>query len=58
MSLSFVIAGVLGFTLGVIQMLPLMRRRAEERGFSGSILIPFIFVVIGFVSFVTGVFIA
>lgn len=43
------------FILGSIQMLPWVRRRAAECGLSGSVAIPFIFVCIGFVTFMIGV---
>ena len=38
--------------MGGIQMHPSIRRRAAQRGLSKSIVVTFIFVVIGFVSFV------
>lgn len=51
-----IILGTLLFALGVFQMLPWFRRRAEERGLSGWIGIPFMFAFVGFVTFVMGVF--
>ena len=51
MSLYMVLGTSLVF-LGAVQMMPWFRRRAVQRGFSGWIGIPFIFVVIGFVTFI------
>ena len=51
------IAGVLGFVLGVIQMLPGIRKRAAERGLGGGMFMPLCFILIGFVSFLVGSFV-
>lgn len=45
--LSLIIPGVMTATLGIVQMLPTVRRRAAERGFSGSIVIPALIACIG-----------
>ena len=44
-----IIPGMLLFGLGVIQLLPVMKRRAAESGFSKSSLMPLIFIGLGFV---------
>ena len=49
------IIGAVLFVLGTIQLLPVIRRRAAERGLSGGIAIPLILAVIGFVVFMVGV---
>jgi len=54
LALSLKIAGLFGFALGVIQMTPPLRRKAKERGMSASLMVPFIFCAIGFISFVMG----
>jgi len=54
-SLSFKVAGILGFGLGVLQLLPCMQSRAAKRNLRHSIYIPLTFVAIGFVSFMIGV---
>jgi len=54
MNLNIILGAVL-FTLSTIQLLPVIRRRAAERGLSGGIAIPLILAVIGFVVFMVGV---
>ena len=49
------IIGAILFVLGAIQLLPVIRRRAAERGLSGGVAIPLILAVIGFVVFMLGV---
>ena len=44
-----IVPGILLFALGSIHLLPGMKTRAAERGFSGSALMPLIFVGLGFV---------
>ena len=48
--------GTILFALGSIQLLPVIRRRAAERGLSGGIAIPLILAVIGFVVFMVEAF--
>jgi hypothetical protein len=54
MSLHIILGGIL-FVLGAIQLLPVIRRRAAERGLSGGVAIPFILACIGFTVFMIGV---
>jgi len=46
--------GAILFALGSIQLLPVIRRRAAERGLSGGVAIPLILAAIGFVVFIIG----
>jgi len=54
MNLNIILGAIL-FALGAIQLLPVIRRRAAERGLSGGIAIPLILTCIGFVVFMVGV---
>jgi len=56
MNLNIILGAVL-FALGAIQLLPVIRRRAAERGLLGGIVIPLILAVISFVVFMVGVLI-
>jgi len=47
--------GGLSFLLGVILLMPAMRRRAKERDMKGIYAIPLIHVIIGFIAFLIGV---
>jgi len=51
---SLIIPGAIAATLGIIQMLPPMRRRAAERGMSGSIVVPGILASFGLVCMIVG----
>ena len=51
---SLIIPGAIAATLGIIQMLPSMRRRAVERGMSGSIVVPGILASFGLVCMIVG----
>lgn len=44
---SLIIPGTITAALGIMQMLPPMRRRAAERGISGSIVVPGILACFG-----------
>jgi len=48
------ILGALSFLLGIILLMPFMRRRAAERGMSGISAVPLGYVIIGFIVFLTG----
>ena len=48
------ILGAISFVLGVILLLPPMRRRAKERGLKGVYLVPLGHVIIGFAVFLIG----
>ena len=52
---SLIIPGAIAATLGLIQMLPPMRRRAAERGMSGSIVVPGILASFGLVCIIFGI---
>jgi len=45
--LLITLPAALTFIAGVIMMLPIMRRRAAERGMSGDIIVPGIIAMIG-----------
>ena len=51
---SLVIPGAIAAILGIIQMMPPMRRRAAERGMSGSIVVPAIIASFGLVCMIVG----
>ena len=51
-----VILGAILFVLGAIQLLPVIRRRAAERGLSGGLAIPLPLALIGFVVFMIGAY--
>ena len=51
---SLIIPGAITAALGIIQMLPPMRRRAAERGMSGSIVIPGILASFGLICMIVG----
>ena len=51
---SLIILGAITATLGIVQMLPPMRRRAAERGMSGSIVVPGILASFGLVCMILG----
>jgi len=51
---SLIIPGAIAATLGIVQMLPPMRRRAAERGMSGSIVVPGILASFGVVCVIVG----
>ena len=53
MNLNLMLGDIL-FFLGTIQLLPVIRRRAAERGLSGDVVIPLILAFIGFVVFLVG----
>ena len=53
MNLNLMLGATL-FFLGTIQLLPLIRRRAAERGLSGDVVISLILAFIGFVVFLVG----
>ena len=55
---SLIIPGVIAATLGLIQMLPPMRRRAAEKGMSGSIVVPGILASFGLICMVVGFLLA
>lgn len=48
------ILGIVLMLVSLPQMFGFMRRRAADRGMSGSIIVPFILIVIGFVTFLVG----
>jgi hypothetical protein len=54
MNLNFILGAIL-FGLGTVQLLPVIRRRAAERGLSGGLAIPLILACIGFCVFMVGV---
>ena len=56
--LSVIIPGAITAALGIIQMLPPMRRRAAERGMSGSIVVPGILASFGLVCMIVGFLLA
>ena len=51
---SLIIPGAIAAMLGIIQMLPPMRRRAADRGMSGSIVVPGILASFGLVCMIVG----
>ena len=51
---SLIIPGAIAATLGIIQMLPPMRRRAADRGLSVSIVVPGILASFGLVCMIVG----
>ena len=55
MNLNLILGFAL-FVLGAIQLLPAIRRRADERGLSGGIAIPLTLALIGFVAFMIGAY--
>jgi len=55
--LLITLPAVLTFIAGVIMMLPVMRRRAAERGMSGDIIVPGIIAMIGAALFLVGIYI-
>ena len=55
---SLIIPGAIAATFGIIQMLPPMRRRAAERGLSGSIVVPSILASFGLVCMIVGFLLA
>lgn len=54
MTLSIVMPAALTATAGIIMMLPYMRRRAAERGLSGSIEVPSIIAATGLMIMIGG----
>ena len=55
MNLNIILGAIL-FALGLIQLLPVIRRRAAERGLSGGMAIPLILACIGFAVFMVGIY--
>ena len=51
---SLIIPGAIAAMLGIIQMLPPMRRRAADRGMSGSIVVPGMLASFGLVCMIVG----
>ena len=51
---SLIIPGAIAATLGIVQMVPPMRRRAAEKGMSGSIVVPAIVASFGLVCMIFG----
>ena len=56
--LSVIIPGAITAALGIIQMLPPMRRRAAERGMSGFIVVSGILASFGLVCMIVGFLLA
>ena len=52
--LTLILPGAIAATLGIVQMLPAMRKRAAERGMSGSIVIPGILTSFGLICMIVG----
>ena len=52
--LTLILPGAIAATLGIVQMLPPMRRRAAERGLSGSIVVPGILASFGLICMILG----
>lgn len=55
LSQMLIYLGLAGFALGAIQLLPAVRRRAAQRGFSPGKTIPFTICLTGFIVWVVGV---
>ena len=55
---SLIIPGTIAATLGIVQMLPFMRRRAVERSMSGSIVVPGMLASFGLVCMIVGFLLA
>jgi len=51
---SLIIPGAIAAALGIIQMLPPMRRRAAERGMSESFVVPGMLASFGLVCVIVG----
>lgn len=52
--LTLILPGAIAATLGIVQMLPPMRRRAAERDMSGSIVVPGILASFGLICMILG----
>lgn len=52
--LTLILPRAIAATLGIVQMLPPMRRRAAERGLSGSIVVPGILASFGLICMILG----
>ena len=51
-----IVLGAIVFVLSVIQLIPMIKRRAAERGLSGGNSIPLILAAIGFAVFLVGIY--